>query len=228
MNFATVRMNAVSLTLVGILLFSGAAIGLRLRERIQRGEQGQDAIQMLDAMRRPFLAVQQAEALLLETGDAQTGNTELSLAIASATELLERYKALARYSVVLSTSVSELFKGLRDLGGRRASPLHLIRGRLRSQRRRAFDRRCHVGPRSRDLRFLHTMESWGRGGADSRRHRRRAYGHPIPPGTRAPVAALFHCRSLLVAAYREQTSEALLGRASPLRAGSPCTRADPQ
>lgn len=110
MNFATVRMNAVSLTLVGILLFSGAAIGLRLRERIQRGEQGQEAIQMLDAMRRPFLAVQQAEALLLETGDAQTGNTEFSLAIASATELLERYKALARYSVVLSTSVAELSK----------------------------------------------------------------------------------------------------------------------
>jgi len=65
---------------------------------------------MLDAMRRPFLAVKHAEARLLETGDAQAGNSELSLAISSATELLKRYKALARYSVVLSTSVAELSK----------------------------------------------------------------------------------------------------------------------
>ena len=110
MHFATVRMNAVSLALVGILLFSGATTGLRLPQKIQRGERGQEAIQMLDAMRRPFLTVKQVEASLLETGDALAGNTELSLAVSSATELLERYKALARYSVVLSTSVAELSK----------------------------------------------------------------------------------------------------------------------
>jgi len=110
MHFATVRMNAVTLALVGILLFSGATIGARLPQRIQRGERGQEAIAMLDAMRRPFLAVKHAEARLLETGDAQAGNSELSLAISSATELLERYRVLARYSVELSTNVGELSK----------------------------------------------------------------------------------------------------------------------
>jgi len=65
---------------------------------------------MLDAMRRPFLEVQQAEARLFETGDAQAGNNDLSLAISSATELLGRYKALARYSALLSTNVGELAK----------------------------------------------------------------------------------------------------------------------
>jgi len=110
MHFANVRINAVILALVGILLFSGATIGLKLPQKIQRGERGEEAIQMLDAMRRPFLAVKQAEARLLETGDAQAGNTELSLAISSAAELLKRYKALARYNVALSTNVGELSK----------------------------------------------------------------------------------------------------------------------
>ena len=110
MHVGTVRINAVALTLVGILLFSVATIGLRLPQRIQRGERGQEAIETLDAMRRPFLAVKQAEARLLETADAQAGNNELSLAISSATELLERYKALARYSALLSTNVGELAK----------------------------------------------------------------------------------------------------------------------
>lgn len=108
MHFASVRANAVSLALTGILLFSGATIGLRLPQSIRRGERAQQAIQILDAMRRPFLAVQQAEVLLLESGDGRTGHAELSLAIASATDLLGRYKALARYSVALSANVAEL------------------------------------------------------------------------------------------------------------------------
>ena len=110
MYVATVRMNAVTLALVGIVLFSGATIGAKLPQRVQRGERGQEAIALLDAMRRPFLAVKHAEARLLETGHAQAGNSELSLAISSATELLERYKALARYNVDLSTNVGELSK----------------------------------------------------------------------------------------------------------------------
>lgn len=110
MRFTTVRTSAVSLALVGILVFSGATIGLRLPQKIQRGERGQEAIQILDAMRRPFLAVKHAEVRLLETGDAQAGSSELSLAISSGIELLERYEASARYSVALSTNVAELSK----------------------------------------------------------------------------------------------------------------------
>ncbi len=109
-RFATLRMNAVALALVGLLGFSVATIQLKLPQRIRRGERGQGAIQMLDAMRRPFLAVKQAEARLLETVDVQASNRALSLAIASATGLLERYTTLARYNIVLSTSVGELSK----------------------------------------------------------------------------------------------------------------------
>ena len=73
-RFATLRINAVALALVGIFGFSGATIQLKLPQRIQRGEQGQEAIEMLDTMRRPFLTIKQAEARLLETADVQASN----------------------------------------------------------------------------------------------------------------------------------------------------------
>ena len=76
-RFATLRINAVALALVGIFGFSGATIQLKLPQRIQRGEQGQEAIEMLDTMRRPFLTIKQAEARLLETADVQAQTAPL-------------------------------------------------------------------------------------------------------------------------------------------------------
>ncbi|MBI5379748.1 MAG: hypothetical protein HZA23_06295 [Nitrospirae bacterium] len=83
-------------------------IYLKLPQRIKTGERGQAAIQMLDEMRRPFLTIKQTEASLLETTDVEASNRALSLAVGSATDLLERYTALARYNVVLSANVGKL------------------------------------------------------------------------------------------------------------------------
>ena len=61
-NYLTaVRTNPVTLALAGILVLALITLLLRLPPRIQRGEEGQAAIQMLDEMRRPFLEIKQAE-----------------------------------------------------------------------------------------------------------------------------------------------------------------------
>jgi hypothetical protein len=63
---------------------------------------------MLDAIRRPFLEIKQAEAHFLQTLDPETGNRELAIAVDSADSLLRRYQARARYSAPLSRDVASL------------------------------------------------------------------------------------------------------------------------
>ena len=114
-HLPTVRTNAAILAaLAGVLAVSVIALLLRLPQRIHRGEEGQAAIQMLDAMRRPFLEIKQAEARLLRTLDADAGNRELAIAVGSASDLLSGYQALARYSTPLSRNVSGLSDTFRD------------------------------------------------------------------------------------------------------------------
>jgi hypothetical protein len=110
----TLRTNAAALALAGVLAFSLVTLLLRLPQRIQRGEEGQAAIQMLDAMRRPFLEIKQAEAGLLRTFDAETGNRVLAITVGSAGSVLSRYQALARYSAPLSRNVAGLSDSFQD------------------------------------------------------------------------------------------------------------------
>lgn len=112
-NFALTRRNVAVFALGGVLAFSAIVFLLRLPERVQRGEQGQEAIEMLDAMRRPFLLIKDEETRLIETLDAENGTRRLETAVASANSLMERYQALARYNSTLSensTVLSAIFK----------------------------------------------------------------------------------------------------------------------
>jgi signal transduction histidine kinase/CheY-like chemotaxis protein/HPt (histidine-containing phosphotransfer) domain-containing protein len=114
-NYLTaVRTNPVTLALAGILALSLITLLLRVPQRIQRGEEGQAAIQMLDEMRRPFLEIKQAETRLLQTFDAETGNRALAIAVDSANSLLSRYQALARYSAPVSKNVAGLSDTFQD------------------------------------------------------------------------------------------------------------------
>lgn len=114
-HLSTVRSNAaILLALAGVLAVSVISVLLRLPERIHRGESGQAAIQMLDAMRRPFLEIKRTEAGLLRTLDADAGNRELAMAVSSATKPLSRYEASARYSTGLSRNVAGLSQAFRD------------------------------------------------------------------------------------------------------------------
>lgn len=109
-GFSTLLMSAGIYIVVGLTAFSAAFLLLRLPQRIQKGEQAQAAIQMLDAMRRPFLAIKQAEIQLVQAVDVKGDDAKFLGAIESATSLLERYRHLAQYHPELSLKVDQLSK----------------------------------------------------------------------------------------------------------------------
>ncbi|MBF8248661.1 MAG: hypothetical protein HW374_1461, partial [Bacteroidetes bacterium] len=55
--------------LVLCFAFGAITLALKLPQHIIRGEKGQQAIEMLDAIRNPFLAVKEAEVRFLATSD---------------------------------------------------------------------------------------------------------------------------------------------------------------
>lgn len=109
-----VRTNAAILALAGVLVSTVIALQLGLPQRIRRGEDGQAAIQMLDAMRRPFLGIKAAETGLLHNLEVESANRELAIAVGSADSLLRRYQAVAGYSEPLSMHVAGLSDTFRD------------------------------------------------------------------------------------------------------------------
>ncbi|MEE9543819.1 MAG: PAS domain S-box protein [Thermodesulfobacteriota bacterium] len=93
---------------VGFVVFIAALFALSLPSEIRRGEDGQMAIQMLDAMRRPFLNIKEAETRLIESGEVEAASADLTRGIESANALLKRYERLAAYNPEVSVRVTEL------------------------------------------------------------------------------------------------------------------------
>ncbi|MFZ3089642.1 MAG: HAMP domain-containing sensor histidine kinase [Nitrospirota bacterium] len=88
----------------------GAIFLLNIPSKIKQGENGQKAIQMLDAMRRPFLEIREIENRLIKTNDKKAQD-DFSNAVKAANSLLLQYKELAQYNPELLNSVNELSKG---------------------------------------------------------------------------------------------------------------------
>ncbi|MBI5027170.1 MAG: GAF domain-containing protein, partial [Nitrospirae bacterium] len=95
---------------MGCLIFAGITFMFNLPSKIKQGENGQAAIAMLDAMRRPFLEIKGAESRLLKSGDIKSAYSDFSKAVESADSLLSRYKELAQYNPDLFRNVNELSK----------------------------------------------------------------------------------------------------------------------
>ncbi|HLD13989.1 MAG TPA: GAF domain-containing protein, partial [Burkholderiales bacterium] len=93
------------IALAGCLAMAMVAFVLDLPGEMARGEQGRQAIQMLDEMRRPLLAIKDIETYLLQTRKAGTTQTELSRAIESANAQLAAYRRQARYNPALLATV---------------------------------------------------------------------------------------------------------------------------
>ena len=92
----------------GVAVFVSAILVLGLPGRIQQGESGQAAIQMLDAMRRPFLAIKEVQTRLIRTGDVVSAGRELNEAAVAADDLRAEYRRLAQYNPELALRVGEL------------------------------------------------------------------------------------------------------------------------
>ncbi|MBI3355001.1 MAG: HAMP domain-containing histidine kinase [Nitrospirae bacterium] len=88
----------------------GAIFLLKIPSKTKQGENGQKAIQILDAMRRPFLEIREIENRLIKTNDKKA-HDDFSNAVKAANSLLLRYRELAQYNSELLNSVNELSKG---------------------------------------------------------------------------------------------------------------------
>ena len=102
------RGNLAAFAVGGVLVFLGVTLFSRLPQKVARGEQGQAAIEMLDAMRRPFLQIKEEETRLLQTLDTAEAGRRLETAVDAANSLLGRYQELVRYNPTLSTRVADL------------------------------------------------------------------------------------------------------------------------
>ncbi len=98
------------LIILGCLTFIGAIFLINIPSKIKQGENGQKAIQILDAMRRPFLDIREIENRLIKINDKKA-HDDFSNAVKAANSLLLHYRELAQYNPELLNSVNELSKG---------------------------------------------------------------------------------------------------------------------
>jgi len=100
-------------TLFLILALAGVAVCIAVNmlystpARITQGEEAQQAIQMLDEMRRPILGIRNAEYLYLNA-PAKKRHAAFKAAVISAENLLKKYTELAAYNTELLSTVKQL------------------------------------------------------------------------------------------------------------------------
>lgn len=99
------------LVILGTLLYGFTVFQYDYFRVLKRGENGQAAIQMLDQMRRPFLALKQAELRLLQSNGEASAMSNIESAIHDGRQKLSEYLDLTSYNeevkkkvVLLNTS----------------------------------------------------------------------------------------------------------------------------
>ncbi len=86
------------LAILGTLLYGFTVFQYDYFRVLKRGENGQAAIQMLDQMRRPFLALKQAELHLLQSAGEASAMSNIESAIHDGRQELSEYLDLASYN----------------------------------------------------------------------------------------------------------------------------------
>jgi signal transduction histidine kinase len=98
------------LIILGCITFAGTIFLLNIPSKIKQGENGQKSIQLLDAMRRPFIEIREIENRLIKTNDKKA-HDDFSNAVKAANSLLLHYNESAQYNPELLNSVNDLSKG---------------------------------------------------------------------------------------------------------------------
>ena len=99
---------AVSLVTLGALIYGFTVFQYDYFQTLERGEKGQAAIQALDQMRRPFLALKQAELHLLQSGGETSAVSGIESAVHDGRRKLSEYLDLAGYNEELRKKVVQL------------------------------------------------------------------------------------------------------------------------
>lgn len=96
------------LTILGTLLYGFTVFQYDYFRVLKRGENGQAAIQLLDQMRRPFLALKQAELRLLQSAREASAMSDIESAIHDGRQKLSEYLELASYNEEVRKKVALL------------------------------------------------------------------------------------------------------------------------
>jgi len=96
------------LVILGAVLFGVTVFQYDFFRTLKRGENGQAAIQMLDEMRRPFLALKQAELRLLQSAGEASAISGIETAIRDGRQTLLKYLKFASYNEEVRKEVVHL------------------------------------------------------------------------------------------------------------------------
>lgn len=99
------------LVILGAVLYGFTVFQYDHFRVLKRGENGQAAIQMLDQMRRPFLALKQAELRLLQSAGEASTISGIESAIHDGRQKLSEYLELASYNEEVRKKVVSLEAG---------------------------------------------------------------------------------------------------------------------
>ena len=99
---------ALWLVILGALLYGFTVFQYDYFRVLKRGENGQAAIQMLDQMRRPFLALKQAELRLLQSAGESSAISGIESAIHDGRQKLSEYLEFASYNEEVRKKVVQL------------------------------------------------------------------------------------------------------------------------
>ncbi|TAJ91504.1 MAG: GGDEF domain-containing protein [Gammaproteobacteria bacterium] len=88
----------LGLGVLGVLVYGGTVFHYDYFAALQRGEDGQAAMRMLDQMRRPFLALKQAEFRQSQSAGDASAIADIDRAISDGRRKLTGYLALASYN----------------------------------------------------------------------------------------------------------------------------------
>ena len=102
---------ALSLGIIGALLYGLTVFQADYFGLMKRGEKGQAAIEMLDQMRRPFLELKQAEIRLMESAWEKSAISGVESAIRDGHQMFLQYLELASYNEELRKAVLRLEAG---------------------------------------------------------------------------------------------------------------------
>jgi diguanylate cyclase (GGDEF)-like protein len=103
--------NLMIFATIGLSLYIAAAFALNIPSNIRLGWKGQAAIRMLDEMRRPFLALKEAQNRGISfANDSAAPEEGIDRAIQAGRALMAQYLRLAQYNPTLEQDVQTLSK----------------------------------------------------------------------------------------------------------------------
>lgn len=167
------KANLMTFAAIGLSLYVAAAFTLNIPSNIRLGWKGQAAMQMLDEMRRPFLALKEAQSRGYSSANGSAGREEgIDRAVQTGRVLMAQFLRLGQYNPTLEQDVQTLSKDyekwvvvVSELGRHWAEVQATVRKAVNGTKNEPHNPFLHhIGfMNEADVLFLKTMNSLGKG-----------------------------------------------------------------